>query len=228
MARPEKVAEVAEVSQRLADAPATLLTHYRGLTVTQIGRLRQSLREVNAEMRVVKNTLARRAAADAGIEGLDDLFVGPTGMVFCGDDPVAPAKALKAFAKDHPVLEVRGGWFDGEILDAAAAIKLADLESREDLLTTLARLMHGALANTARLLNAPLSQQARLLQALVDAGGAEEAAPAAEEPTAEAAATEEPAADEPAADVDEPAAEEPAAEEPAAEEPAADSENKEA
>jgi large subunit ribosomal protein L10 len=155
---------------QLSDANATLLTHYRGLSVTEIAELRRSLREANAEMRVVKNTLTRRAAADAGIDGLDEMLVGPTALVFCEDDPVAPAKALKAFAKDHPDLVVRGGYFDGEILDEAEAIRLADLESREDLLDAPRGLMHGALANTARLLNAPLEQQARLIQALVDAG----------------------------------------------------------
>ena len=202
MVRPDKVAEVAEVSRRLADAPATLLTHYRGLTVTEVSQLRASLREVNAEMRVVKNTLARRAAGEAGISGLDEMLVGPTGLIFCDEDPVAPAKAIKAFAKDHPELEVRGGWFDGEILDATEAIKLAELESREDLLTKLAGLMYGALANTARLLNAPLEQQARLIQALIDAGGnagveeqGPEAAPEPEPETAEATADVEAAAE---------------------------------
>lgn len=201
MVRPDKVAEVADVSQRLSDAPATLLTHYRGLSVKEISQLRTALREANAEMRVVKNTLARRAAGEAGIDGLDDLLVGPTGLVFCHDDPVAPAKAIKAFSKDHPELEMRGGWFDGELLDAAAAIKLADLESREDLLTKLAGLMYGALANTARLLKAPLEQQARLVQALIDAGGNPDAkATEAAEPPQTAASAD--SHDEPEAETD--------------------------
>jgi large subunit ribosomal protein L10 len=173
VARPDKVAKVEEVRDDLRGAAATLLTHYRGLSVTELAQLRAKLRETNAEMRVVKNTLARRAAAEAGFEGLDDLFVGPTSLVFCADDPVGPAKALKDFQKDHPELVVRGGYLDGEVLDETAALKLADLESREELLAKLAGLLYGALANTARLLQAPLSQQARLLQALVDAGGAE-------------------------------------------------------
>jgi large subunit ribosomal protein L10 len=179
MARPDKVAKVAEVSERMAASSATLLTHYRGLSVSEMAELRRSLRAANAEMRVVKNTLTRRAAADAGIDGLDDLLVGPTGLVFCEDDPVGPAKALKEFAKDHPDLEVRGGWFDGVLLDAAEALRLAELESRDELMTRFAGLLYGALANTARLLQAPVEQQARLLQALVDAGGtgAAEAAP---------------------------------------------------
>jgi large subunit ribosomal protein L10 len=173
VARPDKVAKVDAVREDLSGAAATLLTHYRGLSVTELAQLRAKLREANAEMRVVKNTLARRAAADAGIEGLDELFVGPTSLIFCAEDPVGPAKALKEFQKDHPELVIRGGYLDGEVLDEVAALKLADLESREELLAKLAGLLYGALANTARLLQAPLSQQARLLQALVDAGGAE-------------------------------------------------------
>jgi len=206
MARPEKVAKVEEVSADLSGAAATLLTHYRGLSVTEISELRTRLREAGAEMKVVKNTLTRRAAAQAGIDGLDELLVGPTGLILCGEDPVAPAKVLKEFAKDHPELVVRGGYFDGEILDEVATIKLADLESREDLLAKLAGLMHGALANTARLLAALPQKQAQLLQALVDAGGAPGAP--TEAPADEPAADAEVASDEPAteAEADEPAA----------------------
>jgi large subunit ribosomal protein L10 len=169
--RPDKVAKVAEVKDDLTGAAATLLTHYRGLSVKELAELRIKLRETHAELRVVKNTLARRAAADAGIDGFEELLVGPTGLVFCAEDPVGPAKALRAFAKDHPDLVIRGGYLDGEVLDEAAATKLADLASRDELLATLVGLMYGALANTARLLQAPLAQQARLFQALIDEGG---------------------------------------------------------
>jgi large subunit ribosomal protein L10 len=230
--RPDKVAVVDEVKSGLTGSVATLLTHYRGLTVTELAELRARLREAGADYRVAKNTLARRAAVDAGIEELTELLEGPTALVFCKEDPVAPAKALKAFAKDHPALVVRGGYLDGEVLDEAAAIKLADLASKEELLGQLVGLMYGALANTARLLQAPIEKQARLVQALIDAGGnpdvAESAAaeaPAAEEAPAEETPTEEAPAEAPAAD-DAPAAEadaeEAPAEEPAADEPATD------
>ena len=182
MPTPEKVAKVEEVRDDLASAAATLLAHYRGLSVTELAELRARLRESNAEIRVVKNTLTRRAAQAAGIDGLDELLVGPTGLVFCEEDPVGPAKALKAFANDHPELVLRGGYLDGEVLDADAAVRLADLESREELLARFAGLMYGALANTARLLQAPLEQQARLIQALIDAGGASGADAAEESP----------------------------------------------
>ena len=173
MARPDKVAKVEAVREDLTGAAATLLTHYRGLSVTELAELRAKLREANAEMKVVKNTLTIRAAHAAGMEGLDELLEGPTSLVFCAEDPVGPAKALKAFAKDHPDLVLRGGYLDGQVLDAEEALKLADLASREELLAKLAGLMEGALSGTARLLQAATEKQARLLQALVDAGGAE-------------------------------------------------------
>ncbi len=226
MARPEKVAKVEEVRQDLSGAAATLLTHYRGLSVTELAELRAKLREANAEMKVVKNTLTKRAAEAAGIDGLDEMLEGPVSLVLCAEDPVGPAKALKAFAKDHPDLVLRGGYLDGEVLDAEEALKLADLESREELLAKLAGLMQGALSGTARLLLAATEKQARLLQALVDAGGVEAkgftpsapaAAPeaAAPEPTAEPEAEVAPAA-EPEAEVA-PAAEPEAEVAPAAE-----------
>jgi len=234
VAREEKVAEVAEVRDRLAGSVATLLAHYRGLSVADMAELRTELRASNAEMRVVKNTLAKRAVADAGIEGLDALLVGPTSLIFCADDPVGPAKALKKFAKTHPDLVIRGGYLDGAVMDAAEASKLADLASREELLAKMAGLLQGALSGFARLLQAPLAHQARLLQALIDdrvakgesapapaaapAAAAEEA-PVAEEAADEAAeaSTDEPAADAPAAEADTEVAAEPEAEEPTAE-----------
>ena len=224
MAREDKVAEVAEIRERVSASAATLLTHYRGLTVKELKELRRELQASNAELRVVKNTLAKRAVAEAGIEGLDDLLVGPTSLVFCGDDPVGPAKALKKFSKDHPDLVIRGGYLDGAVMGPEEATKLADLASREELLAKLAGLMQGALAGFARLLQAPLAHQARLIQALIDDRVAKgETAPA---PAAEAApAADEAPAEEPAAEATEAPAEEPAAEEPAAEtteEPAAE------
>lgn len=172
MARPDKVAAVEEVRDGLAGSAATLLTHYRGLSVTEIADLRGRLRATEARYRVVKNTLSRRAVREAGVEGLAELIDGPVALVFCDQDPVGPAKVLKEFAREHPDLLVRGGYLDGEVLDEAAAAGLADLSSREELLAKLAGLMDGALSGFARLLRAPVEHQARLVQALVDAGGA--------------------------------------------------------
>jgi large subunit ribosomal protein L10 len=201
--RPDKVAVVDEVKSGLTGSAATLLTHYRGLTVTELAELRARLREAGAEYRVAKNTLTRRAANDLGLDGLEELLVGPTALVFCQEDPVAPAKALKAFAKDHPDLVIRGGYLDGEVLDEVAAIKLADLASKEELLGQLVGLMYGALANTARLLQAPLEKQARLVQALIDAGGNADVAEAPAEAPAEEPATEDAPAEAETADAPE-------------------------
>lgn len=229
MARPDKVAVVEDVKERLTTSVATLLTDYRGLSVSEQHELRAALREANASYRVAKNTLTRRAVTEAGFDGLEELLVGPVGLVFCYEDPVAPAKALKAFAKDHPELTVKGGYLDGQVLDEQAAMQLAELASREELLSKLAGLMYGALANTARLLKAPIEQQARLVQALIDAGGyagagegaaaeapaAEEAAAVEEAPSAEApsdeAVEEAPAAETPEEAVAEESSEEPPA-----------------
>lgn len=202
MARAEKVAEVAGVREDIASSAATLLTHYRGLTVQELAELRTALRAANAQMRIVKNTLARRAVAEEGIEGLGELLTGPTGLVFCQDDPVGPAKALKAFAKDHPELEIRGGYLDGTVLNDAETRALAELQSREELLAEFVGLMYGALANTARLLQAGTQKQAQLLAALAAAGGpeakgfgSEAAAPAPAEAVADDAADEAPVAE---------------------------------
>ncbi|MDX1511891.1 MAG: 50S ribosomal protein L10, partial [Nitriliruptorales bacterium] len=213
MARPEKVAAVEDVKERFDASAALLLTEYRGLSVGDLAELRAALRAANATYRVAKNTLVRRAFADVGIEGLDDMLNGPTALVFCGEDPVGPAKALKAFAKDHEALVVKGGWLDGEVLTDEEAIKLADLASREELLARLAGLMYGALANTARLMKAPLEQQARLVQALIDAGGNADV----DEPAAATTVEDSEAAD----DVAEPAADDSTTEAPAAEDDAA-------
>ncbi len=232
MPRPDKVAAVDEVKQHLADSAATLLTDYRGLTVTELAELRAELRKSNATYKVVKNTLTRLAATEAGIEGLHDYLVGPTALVFCADDPVGPAKALKAFQKDHPDLIVKAGYLDGEVLDTDEAIKLADLESREELLAKVAGMMNNALAGFARLMQAAMVDMGRAMKALEDEGGveakgfsptgapapeaaAEEAPEAAAEEAPEAAAEEAPeAAAEEAPEAPEEAAEA-TAEEPA-------------
>lgn len=220
MARAEKTQTVVEVREHLTASAATILTHYRGLGVGELKALRAALRAVDADLKVVKNTLARRAANDAGMAGLADLLEGPTGIVFCGTDPVGPAKALKAFAKDHPALVIRGGFLDGEVLDEAAATRLADLASREELLARMAGLLVAPLAAMARLLQAPLAQQARVMQALVDKGAADTSAEAAPAPVAEAPSAEPEAA--------EPEAAEPEAAEPEVAEASADDGSEEA
>ena len=192
MARPDKVATVTEVRERMEGATATMLTEYRGLTVSQLARLRAELRKSGAEYRVVKNTLTKIAVRDAGYEVPDELLTGPTAITFCGDDPVAAAKTLRTFAKDNPQLIVKGAILEGRFIDAGETSRLADLASREELLAKAAGLMQAIVAQPARLALASLSKAARLFAALQDkrvASGETMDAPAASEaPAAEAPA----------------------------------------
>lgn len=205
MARPDKAAAVAEIVDAFNASTGAVLTEYRGLTVKQLQELRRALGE-NAEYAVVKNTLTKIAAKEAGVEGFDDLLNGPTAIAFINGDLVEAAKGLRDFAKANPALIIKGGYVDGATMDAKEIAKLADLESREVLLGKLAGAMLASLSQAVYLLNAPLSQAARLAGALqakaesdpsVLKGGA--GTPAAPEETAEEPAAE--AADEPAAEV---------------------------
>jgi large subunit ribosomal protein L10 len=204
MARAEKQAAVAEIVESFNGSAGAVLTEYRGLTVKQLQELRRSL-GANANYAVVKNTLAKLAAKDAGISGFDDLLTGPTAIAFINGDVVEAAKGLRDFAKANPTLVIKGGVLDGKPLDAAEVAKLADLESREVLLGKLAGAMLASLSQAVYLLNAPLAQAARLAGALqakraeeegqdptdLDAGGA--GAPAAAEEADVAEATDAPA-----------------------------------
>ncbi|MDT4990993.1 MAG: large subunit ribosomal protein [Actinoplanes sp.] len=163
--RADKATAVAELKDRFQNSTATVLTEYRGLTVSEITELRRSL-GAQTKYSVSKNTLAKRAATDAGIEGLDELFAGPTALAFVTGDPVEAAKGLRAFAKTHPVLVIKGGVFEGKAISAAEVGKLADLESREVLLAKLAGAMKGNLTKAAATFQAPLAQVARLAAAL--------------------------------------------------------------
>jgi large subunit ribosomal protein L10 len=165
--RSDKSTAVAELTEHFRKAPATLLTEYRGLTVKQLTELRRSLGK-NTTYAVAKNTLAKRAATDAGIEGLDKLFTGPTALAFVSGDPVEAAKSLREFAKANPLLVIKGGVFEGKAITAAEVAKIADLESREVLLAKLAGAMKANLSKAAALFQAPLSQAARTIGALQD------------------------------------------------------------
>ncbi|BBZ00712.1 50S ribosomal protein L10 [Mycolicibacterium chitae] len=196
MAKAEKATAVAEITEQFKASTATVITEFRGLTVANLVELRRSLGD-SATYSVAKNTLVKRAASEAGVEGLDELFVGPTAIAFINGEPVDAAKALKKFAKDHKSLVIKGGYMDGKALSVAEVEQIADLESREVLLAKLAGAMKANLTKAAGLFNAPASQVARLAAALQDKRAAEapaEAAaeapaePAAEEPAAEAAA----------------------------------------
>src|SRR2546430_12057672 len=165
--RLDKPAAVAELTEHFRSSSATLLTEYRGLTVAQITNLRRTLgRETTYA--VAKNTLAKRAAAEAGITRLDALFTGSTALAFVSGDPVDAAKRLREFAKAHPLLVIKGGVFEGKAISAAEVGRLADLESREVLLAKLAGAMKANLSKAAALFQAPLSQAIRTVAALQD------------------------------------------------------------
>jgi large subunit ribosomal protein L10 len=165
--RTDKATAVAEMTEHFKSSTATVLTEYRGLTVSQLKNLRRSLGEQTLYA-VAKNTLAKRAAADAGITGLDDLFTGPTALAFVSGDVVEAAKSLREFARTNPMLVIKGGVFEGKPLSAAEVTKLADLESREVLLAKLAGAMKANLSKAAATFQAPLTQAVRLVAALQD------------------------------------------------------------
>jgi large subunit ribosomal protein L10 len=165
MARPDKAAAVAELVESFQESAGAVLTEYRGLTVKQLQDLRRALGE-NAHYAVVKNTLTKIAAGEAGVEGFDDLLTGPTAIAFINGDVVEAAKGLRDFAKANPSLVIKGGVLEGKPLDATEIAKLADLESREVLLAKIAGGMLASLSQAASLFNAPVSQVARLAGAL--------------------------------------------------------------
>src|SRR3954470_16130663 len=183
--RPEKVAVVDEVRGRLDAASAAILTEYRGLKVKELADLRRSLREAGGEYKVYKNTLVRFAARDLGLDDLESLLVGPTGITFVDGDAAAVAKALRDYARTNPNLIVKGGVLGTKILSAADTTALAELPSREVLLARIAGGLAAPLQQMASLLATLPRNFAYALKALVDKGGAglaTEPEPAAEEP----------------------------------------------
>lgn len=166
MANAQKDAAIAELAEKFRSSSAAVLTEYRGLTVAQLAELRKNLRG-NATYSVVKNTLTARAAKEAGVESaFEGQLVGPNAIAFVEGDPVEAAKGLRDFAKDHPLLVIKGGILDGNPLSPEQIDSLAKLESREVLLGKLAGAMKAQLTQAAYLFNAPLSQTARVVDAL--------------------------------------------------------------
>jgi large subunit ribosomal protein L10 len=182
MAKAEKVAAVAELTQAFQTSSGAVLTEYRGLTVTQLGELRQSLGE-NAKFSVVKNTLTKIAATEAGVTSeLTELLSGPSAIAFVQGDVVEAAKGLRDFAKANPLLVIKGGVLDGKALTPAEIVKLADLESREVLLAKLAGAMKASMAGAAATFAALPQQMAALASALEAKKAAEAPAAPAEAP----------------------------------------------
>ena len=180
MARSDKETAVAELTEDFRSASATVLTEYRGLTVASMKELRRSL-GTDTKYSVVKNTLTKIAAKNAGVDLPDDLLVGPSAVAFIKGDPIDAAKSLKNFQKEHPLLVIKGGVFEGKSVSTAEIMKLADLESREVLLSKLAGALKGTMAKAARTFDAlriKLEEGAPAAAPVADVVA--EAAPAAE------------------------------------------------
>ena len=192
---------VAALAEELKGSCAGVLVEYSGVTVADDTALRAELRKDEVNYKVVKNSILKRAAAEAGIDGLDDVLNGTTALALSAEDPVAPARILKKFADSHKDFNIKAGFMDGAVVDLDTINSLASLPSKDILLATVCNAF-----------NAPIAAFARVIQAVVDKSGeevpaaeekaeepapAEEAAPAAEEPATEpvAEATEEPAAE---------------------------------
>jgi large subunit ribosomal protein L10 len=210
MARPDKTAAVAELTEEFRTSSAAVLTEYRGLSVAQLKELRRSL-GTDTHYSVVKNTLTKIAAREAGVGAFDDLLQGPSAIAFVKGDPVEAAKGLRDFAKAHPFLVIKGGVLDGKPLTPTEIAKLADLESREVLLAKMAGALQASLTNAVSLFAAPLAQTARVIDAL--------RAVKAEQGTTEAPA-EDATSEAPAEDATAPAAAEAPAEDTSTEAPA--------
>jgi large subunit ribosomal protein L10 len=212
----EKIERVAELTERIKGSEALLLTEYRGLTVADVTDLRRSLAEDGTRFSVVKNTLMRRAASGAEVAELESLLEGPTAVAFVDGDPVAAAKKVVDAQKRFPTLVLKGAWMEGKLLSADQAKELADLDSREVMLSKIAGLLKGEMSRAASMFQALPSRFLGLLEAY------KEKVPAGEEAPAPEAATEAPAPEAPAPEATtEAPAEEAVTEAPAEEEGAA-------
>ena len=224
MARPEKVAVVEEIRTKLDESDAAVLTEYRGLTVHELAELRESLRPTGTQYKVFKNTLARRAIEGRGLDSVTDLFEGPVAIAFVRGDAAAAAKALREFGKNHEALVLKGGLLGERVITPVEIQALADLPSREIILTQIAGVFQAPLTRAAGLFQAFTRNFAYGVQALIDQrveGG--ESLPV-DAPVDDAPATD----DAPAAESDAPAAEADApVDAPAADAPAADAESTE-
>ena len=145
----KKSAIVDEVSAKFSAAASVVVVDYRGLTVDEVTRLRKQLRDANVEMKVIKNSILSRAAEKAGLEGLGEVFTGPTAVAFSNEDVVAPAKIINDFAKDAKALEIKGGIIEGKVSSLEEITALAKLPNREGLLYMLLSVLQAPIRNVA-------------------------------------------------------------------------------
>jgi large subunit ribosomal protein L10 len=209
MPNTEKIERVTALTEEIRGSAALLLADYRGLTVAEIGELRRSLREADTSFAVVKNTLMSRAVVEAGMDDLTVFFTGPSAVAFVHGDPVAAAKKLKAATKLFPALSLKGAYLDGAVLDADAANGLADLESREVMLSKIAGMLQSEFTRAASMLVTVQSRFLSVLEAyrakLPGEAGATDEPEASEEPAVEASEEPTPGAEDGSAETaDEP------------------------
>ncbi|MCQ2751902.1 MAG: 50S ribosomal protein L10 [Coriobacteriales bacterium] len=164
----EKIDQVAQIEECFKNANACWLIDARGLSVQQSQTLRRNIREAEGHMHIFKNNLAAIAIKNLELPNMDELLVGPTAFVYADGDVAAPAKAIKDFAKENEALEIKGGFMDGEVLDADAVKKIADLPSKEVLIGMLLGVMQGPLVGLARCCAGPMEATARAIQAIAD------------------------------------------------------------
>lgn len=166
MPRPEKVAAVQEIAEKLQKGQAVVFTDFRGLPVKAMTELRSELRKAGVEFKVVKNTLTRLAARQANIEGLDPLLVGPTAIAVGYEDPVIVAKRIIEFSKRYEALQVKGGLLNGRVIDASGVKALADLPSREQLIAQVLRGMQAPISGLVYVLKGTLANLVYVLDAI--------------------------------------------------------------
>ncbi|KUO52607.1 MAG: 50S ribosomal protein L10 [Desulfitibacter sp. BRH_c19] len=157
---------VQEITEKLQNSMTAVITDYRGLNVAQATKLRNELREVNVEYKVLKNTLTKIAAQNMGLEELKQYLDGPTAIAFSTEDPVAPAKVLAQFSKNNKALEIKGGVLEGKVVSLDQIIALAELPSREELLAQVVRGMQSPLVGMANVLSGPLRNMVNVLDAV--------------------------------------------------------------
>ncbi len=164
MNKDQKANVVQALTDQFSETPTFFVADYRGLDMPEITELRSRLRDADAQFSVVKNTLARRAAKDAGLEGVEDLFAGPTAVAFVRGDAAAVAKALKEFGKTREgILELRGGLMDGNLVDATQVKEIAELPTREVILAMLLSTVDGPARQLVGAVNAPARDIVSLL-----------------------------------------------------------------
>lgn len=164
----EKEEKIRQTVEDLKTANAVWVVDYRGLTVNQSETLRRQIRETGSSMKVLKNTLTKRALSEAELPTLDDILSGPSAFIFAEGDPSASAKVIRDFAKDNPQLEIKGGIMEGREVDADDVMAIADLPTRDELLSMLLRTLQGPATGLVRVLNGPMEAFARAVSAIAD------------------------------------------------------------